>query len=172
MPGESFTDLQSSRTPAHMRLIFEELFFIELGARTKAPGTEGADRNRLPDSTSGFAQAIKKILPFHPTAAQKRVLKEIATDMQTALSHAASAARRCGFGQDDRGLRSGHHRHRKRLPGRVHGAHGNSGAAALFLRAADSGESRISHRAADRFARSRIASARFAATLRTEMRSW
>ena len=29
-----------------------------------------------------FAQAIKKILPFHPTAAQKRVLKEIATDMQ------------------------------------------------------------------------------------------
>jgi len=28
-------------------------------------------------------EAIKKILPFHPTAAQKRVLKEIATDMQT-----------------------------------------------------------------------------------------
>jgi len=27
-------------------------------------------------------QAIKKILPFHPTAAQKRVLKEIADDMQ------------------------------------------------------------------------------------------
>ena len=27
-------------------------------------------------------EAIKKILPFHPTAAQKRVLKEIATDMQ------------------------------------------------------------------------------------------
>ncbi|MFY9949182.1 MAG: ATP-dependent DNA helicase RecG, partial [Candidatus Sulfotelmatobacter sp.] len=29
--GESFEDLQSSRTPAHIRLIFEELFFIELG---------------------------------------------------------------------------------------------------------------------------------------------
>jgi len=27
-------------------------------------------------------EAIKKILPFHPTAAQKRVLKEIASDMQ------------------------------------------------------------------------------------------
>src|SRR5204862_5430582 len=25
--------------------------------------------------------ALKKVLPFHPTAAQKRVLKEIATDM-------------------------------------------------------------------------------------------
>jgi ATP-dependent DNA helicase RecG len=31
----------------------------------------------------GVRAAIKKILPFHPTAAQKRVLKEIATDMQT-----------------------------------------------------------------------------------------
>src|SRR5205823_14242189 len=28
--------------------------------------------------------AIKKFLPFHPTAAQKKVLKEIATDMQQA----------------------------------------------------------------------------------------
>src|SRR6202048_4550237 len=29
--GESFHYLQGSRTPAHIRLIFEELFFIELG---------------------------------------------------------------------------------------------------------------------------------------------
>ena len=29
--GESFDDLQSSRTAAHIRLIFEELFFLELG---------------------------------------------------------------------------------------------------------------------------------------------
>src|ERR1039458_8221086 len=29
--GESLQDLQASRTPAHIRLIFEELFFIELG---------------------------------------------------------------------------------------------------------------------------------------------
>ena len=29
--GESFEDLQSARTPAHIRLIFEELFFVELG---------------------------------------------------------------------------------------------------------------------------------------------
>ena len=33
--GESFEDLQSSRTPAHIRLIFEELFFIELGLELK-----------------------------------------------------------------------------------------------------------------------------------------
>src|SRR6202007_1241183 len=33
--GESFDALQSSRTPAHIRLIFEELFFTELGLELK-----------------------------------------------------------------------------------------------------------------------------------------
>src|SRR6204780_388142 len=79
--GESFEDLQSSRTPAHIRLIFEELFFVELGLELK---------RRQQKAQTGIAfqlddrvrQAIKKILPFHPTDAQKRVLKEIADDMQ------------------------------------------------------------------------------------------
>src|SRR6266566_3404813 len=33
--GERLQDLQSFRTPAHIRLIFEELFFIELGLELK-----------------------------------------------------------------------------------------------------------------------------------------
>jgi ATP-dependent DNA helicase RecG len=79
--GESFEDLQSSRTPAHMRLIFEELFFIELGLELKRRQQKAQTgiAFRLDDRVR---QAIKKILPFHPTAAQKRVLKEIADDMQ------------------------------------------------------------------------------------------
>src|SRR5437868_3414492 len=79
--GESLQDLQSSRTPAYIRLIFEELFFVELGLELK--------RRQLKAET-GIAfkldervrEAIKKILPFHPTGAQKRVLKEIAADME------------------------------------------------------------------------------------------
>jgi ATP-dependent DNA helicase RecG len=79
--GESFEDLQSSRTPAHIRLIFEELFFIELGLEMKRrqQKTQTGIVFRLDDRVR---QAIKKILPFHPTTAQKRVLKEIADDMQ------------------------------------------------------------------------------------------
>ncbi|MFZ0774444.1 MAG: ATP-dependent DNA helicase RecG [Candidatus Sulfotelmatobacter sp.] len=78
--GESFEDLQSSRTPAHIRLIFEELFFVELGLelRRRQLKSETGIAFRLDDRVR---QAIKKILPFHPTAAQKRVLKEIAEDM-------------------------------------------------------------------------------------------
>src|SRR3984893_6546168 len=80
-PGESLEDLQSSRTPAHIRLIFEELFFTELGLELKRRQlkAETGIAFRLDDRVR---QAIKKILPFHPTAAQKRVLKEIADDMQ------------------------------------------------------------------------------------------
>ncbi|HWR34910.1 MAG TPA: ATP-dependent DNA helicase RecG [Clostridia bacterium] len=80
-PGESFADLLSARTPAHVRLIFEELFFLELGLELK--------RRRVRQQ-NGIAfhiddrvrSAIKRILPFHPTTAQKRVLKEIATEMR------------------------------------------------------------------------------------------
>jgi len=81
--GESFEALQSSRTPAHIRLIFEELFFIELGLELKRRQQKGQTgiAFRLDDRVR---QAIKKILPFHPTPAQKRVLKEIADDMQKA----------------------------------------------------------------------------------------
>ncbi|MGO8795008.1 MAG: ATP-dependent DNA helicase RecG [Candidatus Sulfotelmatobacter sp.] len=79
--GESFADLQSSRTPAHVRLIFEELFFIELGLELKRRQQKA--QTGIPFCINDSArQAIKKILPFHPTAAQKRVLKEIADDMQ------------------------------------------------------------------------------------------
>ncbi len=80
-PGESLQDLQSSRTPAHIRMIFDELFFVELGLELK---------RRQQKAQTGIAfrldepvrAAIKKILPFHPTTAQKRVLKEIAADME------------------------------------------------------------------------------------------
>ncbi|MGA7849842.1 MAG: ATP-dependent DNA helicase RecG [Terriglobales bacterium] len=80
--GESFADLQASRTAAHIRLIFDELFFIELGLELKRreQKTQTGIAFQLND---GVREAIKKILPFHPTAAQKRVLKEIANDMQT-----------------------------------------------------------------------------------------
>ncbi len=79
--GESLQDLQSSRTPAHIRLIFEELFFIELGLELKRreQKTQTGVAFRLDENVR---TAIKKILPFHPTGAQKRALKEIASDME------------------------------------------------------------------------------------------
>ncbi len=79
--GTPMAQLQSSATPAHRRLIFEELFFLELGLELK--------RRRMRERTGiGFAtsdkvrEAIREVLPFHPTAAQKRTLGEIVADMR------------------------------------------------------------------------------------------
>jgi ATP-dependent DNA helicase RecG len=80
-PGESLQDLQTSRTPAHIRLIFEELFFLELGLELKRR-EQKAQVGIAFNLDNRVREAIKKILPFHPTAAQKRVLKEIAQDME------------------------------------------------------------------------------------------
>jgi ATP-dependent DNA helicase RecG len=80
-PETRFEDLKNARTPAHRRLIFEELFFLEVGLELKRrnvraqPGISFAITDRV-------REALKRVLPFHPTAAQKRVLKEIADDMQ------------------------------------------------------------------------------------------
>jgi ATP-dependent DNA helicase RecG len=78
---ERLADLQAFRSPAHIRLIFEELFFLELGLELKRREQKAQTgiAFRLDDRVR---EAIKKILPFHPTGAQKRVLKEIASDME------------------------------------------------------------------------------------------
>ena len=79
--GTPMGDLQAQSTPAHQRLIFEELFYLELGLELK--------RRRLRERAGiAFAandqvrEAIKQVLPFRPTAAQKRVLGEIVDDMR------------------------------------------------------------------------------------------
>ncbi|HEY6968511.1 MAG TPA: ATP-dependent DNA helicase RecG [Candidatus Angelobacter sp.] len=79
--GESLMELQDWNTPAHQRLIFEELFFLEVGLEMK----KRRMRERAGVSfelNEKVREALKKILPFHPTTAQKRVLKEIAQDMR------------------------------------------------------------------------------------------
>ncbi|HET7103338.1 MAG TPA: ATP-dependent DNA helicase RecG [Terracidiphilus sp.] len=79
--GTPLADLQSSSTPAHRRLIFEELFFLELGLELKRrrlrrrPGISFTTGDKV-------REAIREVLPFHPTAAQKRTLGEIVADMR------------------------------------------------------------------------------------------
>jgi ATP-dependent DNA helicase RecG len=79
--GTPMAELMSSATPGHKRLIFEELFYLELGLELKRRRM----RERVGTAfTTGpeVREALKKVLPFHPTAAQKRVLAEIVGDMR------------------------------------------------------------------------------------------
>jgi ATP-dependent DNA helicase RecG len=79
--GTSFAQLQASATPAHRRLIFEELFFLELGLELKR--RKMRERAGISFATTDkVREAIREVLPFHPTAAQKRALGEIVADMR------------------------------------------------------------------------------------------
>ena len=75
--------LNAFRSPAQMRLIFEEFFWLECGLWLKQnqarmlPGIAFELNDRV-------REKIKQMLPFKPTMAQKRVLGEIARDMAEA----------------------------------------------------------------------------------------
>ena len=78
--GACREDLAAKRTPALRRLIFEELFLLEVGVRWK---------RRLARTFRGIPfridpnlrQTAREFLPFPPTRAQERALNEMAEDM-------------------------------------------------------------------------------------------
>ncbi len=79
--GTATAQLQSAATPAHRRLIFEELFYLELGLEVKRRRFQ--EKTGIAFETSDKVRAaLREILPFHPTAAQKNALGEIASDMR------------------------------------------------------------------------------------------
>jgi ATP-dependent DNA helicase RecG len=77
---ESLDALARFRTPAQTRLIFEEFFNVLTGLALKRRRSKEASGIEF-HITAGLREKIKRILPFHPTRAQKRVLKEIVDDM-------------------------------------------------------------------------------------------
>jgi ATP-dependent DNA helicase RecG len=79
--GTPMSKLMSASTPAHRRLIFEELFYLELGLELKRRRMREREGTAFLTNTK-VREAIKQVLPFHPTMAQKRVLGEIANDMR------------------------------------------------------------------------------------------
>jgi ATP-dependent DNA helicase RecG len=80
-PDSDLRLLNAFRSPAQFRLIFEEFFWLECGVALK----RGKART-LPgigfELSARVREQIKAMLPFKPTEAQKRVLKEIADDMK------------------------------------------------------------------------------------------
>lgn len=81
-PEESLEALNLFRSPSQRRLIFEEFFLYQLSL---ALGRKAIRKeNALPFVVreDKIREALKRILPFKPTAAQKRVLAEIAADLE------------------------------------------------------------------------------------------
>ena len=81
-PGESIEALNAYRSPAQQRLIFEEFFLYQLSLALDRRTTRKENAIAFKLREENIREAVKRILPFKPTAAQKRVLGEIAADLE------------------------------------------------------------------------------------------
>ncbi|ATB33142.1 ATP-dependent DNA helicase RecG [Melittangium boletus] len=72
--------LDKHLSPAHRRLAFDELFFLQLGMGLKRQDVKREQGIRF-DVSAPRQEKARGALPFELTGAQKRVLEEIAQDM-------------------------------------------------------------------------------------------
>jgi len=81
-PGESLEALNFFRSPAQQRLIFEEFFLYQLSLALGRKATRKENAIAFHVREDKVREGLKRILPFKPTNAQKRVLAEIAADLE------------------------------------------------------------------------------------------
>src|SRR5713101_3747185 len=80
--GDSVEALNAFRSPAQQRLIFEEFFLYQLSIALDRRLRRRENAIPFTVREERIREAVKRILPFKPTAAQKRVLGEIAADLE------------------------------------------------------------------------------------------
>jgi len=79
----SLDEYNAMRSPAHRRLIFEELFWLALGLQVKR-GQRIKERKGAPIKIdAAMKQRIASVLPFKLTEAQRKVVKEMFQDMKS-----------------------------------------------------------------------------------------
>jgi ATP-dependent DNA helicase RecG len=79
--GTAMSQLQAWQAPAQKRLVFEELFYLELGLELKRKRLRQRQGIAF-ETNEAVRSALRQVLPFHPTKAQKTALGEIVTDMR------------------------------------------------------------------------------------------
>ena len=74
---------EQARSPAHLRLIFEDLFWIALGISMKRGRRIKEPKGALIKIDAATKMRIGSVLPFKLTDAQRRVVKEIFRDLKS-----------------------------------------------------------------------------------------
>jgi ATP-dependent DNA helicase RecG len=77
---DDLTLLDSHQSPAHKRLAFDELFFLQLGMALKRQGVKVQPGISF-DVSDPRVEKAKALLPFQLTGAQGRVVGQVARDM-------------------------------------------------------------------------------------------
>jgi ATP-dependent DNA helicase RecG len=82
-PEELTGEFLAQRSPAHLRIILQEFFSFQLAMRVRRASEETGAKTRKIVVDDALRAEVKKILPFRLTGAQKRVVREIADDLQS-----------------------------------------------------------------------------------------
>jgi ATP-dependent DNA helicase RecG len=80
--GTPIDVLNQFRTPAQMRLIFEEFFLFQLGLLMRRRATAREAKPVVVTVDDRIRESARRILPFRLTEGQRSALKEIVEDMQ------------------------------------------------------------------------------------------
>lgn len=76
------TDYERARSLAHLRLIFEEFFWVALALALKRGERIKEPKGAVIEITDRVRASLAAVLPFQLTGAQERVIKRIFDDMQ------------------------------------------------------------------------------------------
>jgi ATP-dependent DNA helicase RecG len=79
----SLDDYQNMRSPAHQRLIFEELFWVALALAVKRGKRMKESKGATIKIDHQMKQRIGSVLPFKLTESQRKVVKELFKDMRS-----------------------------------------------------------------------------------------
>ena len=80
--GASLNELDAFKTPAQKRLVFEELFLIQLGLAFRKKHSAQEITGSAFKTRGEIIKQFVQLLPFTLTTAQKRVLREIMEDLE------------------------------------------------------------------------------------------
>jgi ATP-dependent DNA helicase RecG len=80
--GSNLDALNTFRSEAHRRLIFEEFFLFQLGIVLRKRRSDGERKSRPVVITDEIRESARRALPFKLTGDQKKALGEIVGDMQ------------------------------------------------------------------------------------------
>ncbi len=81
--NSSITDYAAARSSAHLRLIFEEFFWVSFALQLKRGERTKEPKGAIIEISERTFERIKNLLPFDLTGAQERVIKRIFEDMQS-----------------------------------------------------------------------------------------
>ncbi len=81
-PGTPLDELNRFRTPAQVRLIFEEFFLFQLGLLARRRELDAERKPQVVQVDDRIRESARRVLPFRLTGGQRQALKEIVADMQ------------------------------------------------------------------------------------------